>query len=159
MRRFRHYGCESFDPEKFDAVKNRPRYCKPLGGLWASPIEEDRNDGWAEWCKAEGFHTDYLNKYFEFTLREDARVAVIDTIHNLEVLLYKYPQPQTPGKEYMERVLDFEKMCENYDAIELTSRGQWDTRLSDPNLYGWDCHSLLVLNPNVVVPVVNGEHA
>ena len=158
MRLFRHYGCKSFDSEKFDTVKNRPHWCKPTGGLWSSPVDKNEIDGWAEWCRNEEFNINCLKEYFDFTLREDARIAVINTLHDLEVLIYKYAQELEDGITVKSRVLDFERMCDVYDAIELTSPGQQDTRFTNPDLYGWDCHSLLVLNPNVVVPVVNGEH-
>jgi len=42
---------------------------------------------------------------------------------------------------------DYEECATRYDAIHLTDRGQWATRMTHPkNLYGWDCESVLILN-------------
>lgn len=38
-----------------------------------------------------------------------------------------------------------EAIAKKYDAVHLTSEGQWRTRHSTPNLYGWDCESTLWL--------------
>ncbi len=40
-------------------------------------------------------------------------------------------------------VLDFEKLARDFDGIWLTAEGQWDTRMTSPNLYGWDVECVL----------------
>ena len=49
---------------------------------------------------------------------------------------------------------DFEKVALEFDAIHLTTRGMMETRFTPfetPDLYGWDCESVLVLNRDVIV--------
>ena len=49
---------------------------------------------------------------------------------------------------------DFEKMVKmGYDAIYLTDKGQMETRFTMPDLYGWDCECVLVMNPDCVTQV------
>lgn len=151
MKVYRHYGHGKFDSEKFDPVKNERHFCKPMGGLWGSPVGEPGT--WEEWCRSESFHMDLLAEFFDFKLREGARVALIDRLWDLQALMDRYAQPIDPTWMYPKRYLDFEKIKADWDAIELTSDGQWATRISEPDLYGWDCASILVLNPDVVEPV------
>ena len=44
--------------------------------------------------------------------------------------------------------LDFEKLAQEYDAIEVLISG-------DPGLYyelyGWDCDSILIMNPEIII--------
>ena len=48
--RYIHYGCTSFDRSKFQEIKNEPCFCKPKGGLWASPANAEY--GWKDWCES-----------------------------------------------------------------------------------------------------------
>ena len=157
-RVYRHYGCEMFSHGLFAAIENEPHFCKPRGGLWGSPLREDGNTGWSEWCRDEKFHVDRLEKFFDFSLREDSRITVVHTLHDLKILVRKYTRPiEDPifPSTWTTRYLDFVLMSQDFDAIELTESGQWETRLSTPSLYGWDCESVLVLTPAVVVPMTS----
>jgi len=49
--------------------------------------------------------------------------------------------------------LDFEQLSKTYDAVWLTYNGERKTRYSNPDLYGWDCESVLILNKNSVYQV------
>ena len=66
------------------------------------------------------------------------------------------PDPCDPLRySYSQRhYIDYEKCLENgIDAIELLIYGpgyQWDSDVHYRDLYGWDCDSLLVLNPNAI---------
>ena len=44
-------------------------------------------------------------------------------------------------------VLDFEKLSHKYDAIEVNISSDDELYYK---LYGWDCDSILVMNPDVV---------
>lgn len=47
--------------------------------------------------------------------------------------------------------IDFEKCAEKgIDAIHLTEDGVYNTRFSTPDLYGWDCETVLVLRPTAI---------
>ncbi len=128
---------EKFCPEKFEAVTNKT-FIKPSGGLWASPV--DSKFGWADWCRQESFGD--LTSSFEFSYT--GNILIIDTVTDLEDMLWFKPEPL-----HWIEIPDFEAIRETgIDAIWLTESGQWATRLSDPrNLYGWDCESVLILNP------------
>ena len=59
-----HYGHSEFRPELFREIKNRYAFVKPLGGLWASPV--DAKLGWKEWCTDENFCVGRLLDSFTF---------------------------------------------------------------------------------------------
>ena len=143
-------GCgNKFDISKFEPIKNDPGFCKPRGGLWSSPVCSDR--GWRWFCEGEEFEVDRINSSeFKFRLKEGSKVYMIDSISDLLNIPYKInSRARIYGK-----LIDFEKMATEYDAIYLTSDGEWTTRYSDyeygMSLYGWDCECLLVLRPECI---------
>jgi len=133
------YGCgKKFDVAKFKPVKNK-MFVKPEGGLWASPVNSSY--GWREWCKNESFGS--LSHSFKFEF--EGNVFVIDDTASAARMpwLSVYSYLQYP---------DFEKLVSlGYDAIWLTEKGQQETRFGEPSLYGWDCESVLVMNPSGVL--------
>lgn len=112
---------------------------KPRFGFWTSTYRE----GISEWVEAaeDMDFAPYAQNWFVLAPRE-ARVLVIDTLQDLKHLLDRYPH--RPIKKLRMRWLDFEAIAEEWDAIHLTSGGQWATRLTHPDsLYGWDSESTL----------------
>ena len=105
------------------------------------------------------FNEDRLNEYFTFTLKDDARVLTITD----EFQLTDLPKiDEGFSEEYLEyrqyigldsRIfpwirLDFEKLSEEYDAIEvLLSEGKYSLRIE---LSGWDCDSIIIMNPKII---------
>lgn len=135
-----HYGHKRFSLESFQPVKNEPYHNKPRGGLWASPV--DAPFGWKDWCEAEEYaECDEANS-FTFTLNEKANVYLISFVEEVKAM----PSVECELKSMF--LPDFEKMlADGWDAIEF--------RLSEDSelywaLYGWDCDSILVMNPDVV---------
>ena len=148
-----HYGSKEFDPARFKTPTN---LCwssnKPNGGLWASPVNAEC--GWKKWNDEEGdarvMDCDEANS-FKFTLTEDAAVFYIRSYEDFK----KLP---------MRRLNEFEKSCPDFqqcisigiDAIEVEwFSDHFDIR--DPlwdAIYGWDCDSIIVLNPDIIVPEV-----
>lgn len=117
------------------------RTVKPNGGLWTSTYDPERGSAWVQWCLSEEFDipTDGVWQGRILTPRRDARIAVIDSLDDLERLYRRYPLEVISG---LWSVLDFERMAADYDAVHLTDDGQWATRLTHPySLYGWDCES------------------
>jgi hypothetical protein len=153
----RTYGKEKFDREKFLAPVNSGWIKPDKGGLWTSPVRLDEETGtfttgWLEWCLSEDFRPETLKTYFEFKLDPQSRIAKIDGVEDLNNLMSEHMDRSQMTLERMWRqVLDFEAMAYHFDAIYLTDKGQWDTRFSDPGLYGWDCESVLILNPEIVI--------
>ena len=135
-----HYGHKSFDNELFDEITNERAWVKPIGGLWASNI--NAKYGWRDWCEEQRFRECSIDNSFKFKLKEDSRILKIDNSD----ILKKLPIVNAPFRTSWIN-LDFEKIKEEYDAIEVLisedRRLYWD-------LYGWDCDSLLVLNKEVI---------
>lgn len=142
---FMTYGSNKFDINKFDSIKNRD-FIKPHGGLWSSPVNSSY--GWKDWCESEGYKVESLSSWFKFKLNCNSNIFVIDELSDLINLMKIYRR--TDQYLYFENVLDFEKISKDYDGILLTDNGERKTRYSDPELYGWDCESLLVFNPEVI---------
>ena len=138
-----HYGNEKFDIDKFIPISNRPETTKPIGGFWGS--RKDTDFGWKEWCAEIDLKSKDLTKKLQFSLSENAKIIVIDNIKCLDKL------PQIENNHIVNKLfitLDFEILSRQYDAIEvLISK---DERLYEL-LYGWDCDSILVMNPNVII--------
>lgn len=140
-----HYGDDQF--RTMNPIANRSYFTKPRGGLWASrendPEQEERGLTWRRWCEKEEFRLDQFDRYFLFKLKEGAKVLELDSVEQLENL----PKlaPYNKNDEWSECRLDFEKLAKEYDAIEVSKiwRLYWA-------LYGWDCDSILIMNPDIV---------
>lgn len=147
-KKYIHYGHTEFRRDLFCPIQNRQMFSKPWGGLWASPV--DAKFGWIEWCEENHFREYSVSNCFEFTLSDEAKVLHIYSVDQLVDL------PRTDETLANWVCLDFEQLlADGWDAVEL--------HLSDENrsggfmdglywsLYGWDCDSILVMNPEVVV--------
>lgn len=148
MTKYIHYGSTSFQPDKFQPIKNNEwGGTKPIGGMWASPI--DAECGWKQWCTSEEFWLDKLDANFEFSLSDDARVFHIKSVKDLKKL------PEWKGLfDSTWYCIDFEKAMKQYDAIELHLSDEIkDDYLNSLyfRLYGWDCDSILIMNPDIIV--------
>lgn len=136
-----HYGHAAFDPNLFKPIQNEQCWIKPKGGLWASPVNAIR--GWKDWCEAEEFRECIEENSFKFML-PDANIFVIDSVEKLKEL----PTISNITWSCISTLIDFEKCIKlGYDAIELCLSADdklyWE-------LYGWDCDSILVMNPDKV---------
>ena len=151
-KKYIHYGHSSFDRNLFKPIRNREMWVKPDGGLWASAT--DSGYGWKDWCEDNFFREGRLQKSFTFTLSENAKVIHLRSVDDLEAL------PDQKLLEYLGKPLwktiDFEKLlADGVDAIELHLS---EEDLSNRDfmeglyweLYGWDCDSILIMNPDVV---------
>ena len=141
---WRKYDTDKYDPERFKPIENETRFTKPHGGFWA--CRKDDPDGWFSWDPewvGENFEKE---NPFYFTLSEDARILTLSSTKDLRGL------PKTidfAPRCYIDSCyLDFEKLSEMYDAIEVTNINELYYLL-----YGWDCNSILIMNPRVIQPV------
>lgn len=141
-----HFGDKKFRKEKWNPIKNELFRNKPSGGLWASPVDSDCN--WENWCIGEDFHTDRLKKSFRFTLLGNAKVLHICSVDDLRDI---------PRVSTLSTILpDFEElMNQGYDAMELhLSKDKYyldDNRCLYFALYGWDCDSIIIFNPDIII--------
>ena len=139
-----HYGDDTFHQP--NPITNRRCFTKPHGGLWAS--RKDDPHGWKNWCEDEEFRLDMFGCGFYFALKPGAKVLELsheDQLKDLPKLNMFALHPCINYSFDDSCNLDFEALKKEYDAIELTNIG----RLYFP-LYGWDCNSILVMNPEVV---------
>lgn len=124
-----HYGSTKFIPTKGFPIKNQEYFMKPKGGLWAS--RKNASFGWKDWCKEEDFR--------------DCDIAKMEN----DGLAWVYS-------------IDFEKCLHlGIDAIELCWYGDEYRDAASGNLhyelYGWDCDSIVVLNPDAIVPLYSSK--
>lgn len=142
-----HDGHSNFDINLFKHISCRENFNKPLGGLWASPV--DSSYTWEQWCLDNNFnYTIGEDKYFQgeqfrFKLKDNARLLSITSAKQLDEL----PQIKNDLTSNIYKILDFKKLEEEYDAIEvlisMDHQLYWD-------LYGWDVDSIVVMNPDVI---------
>ncbi len=135
-----HYGDCEFDIAKFQNITNVAEFTKPRGGLWGSRVNAEF--GWKDWCLENDYQSDLENS-FVFSLDNNAKLLVIERKEQLKEL----PRMESSIVSKLWVTLDFEKLSKDYDAIEvLISK---DFKLYH-ELYGWDCDSILIMNPNIV---------
>lgn len=138
-----HYGSDRFERDLFLMPTNRPDFpiSKPWGGLWASNIDSEY--GWKNWCEDEK----YVKSNFKFTLSNEANVFHIKNTKDI----YNLPLIDNPYAIAIHKVIDFEKCIQlGIDAIELHLS---EDRSLYFDLYGWDCDSILILNPDIIEPL------
>lgn len=142
-----HDGHSNFDINLFKHISCRENFNKPLGGLWASPVDSPYT--WEQWCLDNNFnYTIGEDKYFQgeqfrFKLKDNARLLSITSAKQLDEL----PQIKNDLTSNIYKILDFKKLEEEYDAIEVLI--SMDHQLYW-NLYGWDVDSIVVMNPDVI---------
>lgn len=149
-KQYRHYGSSEFNIDIFEPVKNRPYWIKPFGGLWGTPLPET-SSGWAQFCKDNDFRLRSLHQWFDFSLSDNAEVYSIansSDILKLKDMGYCGVSYNTTTHIFDLQVdwIDFEGLIDlGYDAVEckLNHETYWA-------LYGWDCDSILILNPDVI---------
>lgn len=114
-------------------------FVKGGGGLWTSTYKEEEISGWVQWCKMEEFYThDNLDDLWLLTVNPEAKILVIDSEKDAEEI-YKEFGFSLHG---IMKGLDFVKISQQYDALNLTEEGQFRTRFTLENsFYGWDCES------------------
>lgn len=144
-----HYGATVFNPEKGFPITNEQRWSKPNGGLWASRVEATY--GWKQWCKDNDFRKCLEEDSFQFQMKDPKKVKMISSLSDLRRL----PQLENPYGIFNEVDIDFERCVDiGIDGIELCWYGEeWKYKAKDDMymaLYGWDCDSIVVLNPNAV---------
>lgn len=150
-KRYIHYGHDKFDRNLFVPVRNGRHLNKPVGGLWASPVDAER--GWYNWCKSNDFILGRLRTGFLFELSQNARVLELtpDNVWELpedkESLFIRRPIEKRDFLSMVEAV-DFEALAREYDVLECSLSEYPSLYWS---LYGWDCDCILVLNPEVIV--------
>ena len=109
-------------------VKNRG-FIKPLYGFWTSTYVGNSSE-WVDWCRSEDFCNPDKYSWFVLTPHNNVRVYTIATLDDLRYLVAQYPEMDVSTELRSLKFLtflDFERIAQDYDAIHLTSEGQWAT--------------------------------
>lgn len=121
-------------------------WVKPHGGLWTSPLHEDGGTHWTQWCIGE----DFGNPDAPLTRiipDADAVVYVIDNHGDLLRFEARFPTPHQADAYRFSPAVDWGKAATEIDAVFLTDAGQHRTRHTSPGMYGWDCATVLFMQP------------
>lgn len=146
MDKYIHYGHTKFDINLFCPIKNRTMFSKPFGGFWAS--KKNALYGWKDWCENENFMECSDSCSITFSLSDNAKILTINSVKDLKELP-KAKQPVEVAGSLFENYIDFEKLLDiGYDAVEVNISS--DDRLYMV-LYGWDCDSILIMNPKIII--------
>ncbi|MCY8577537.1 hypothetical protein MOD24_16965 [Bacillus haynesii] len=133
--------CGAKAPQKslIQPIKNQIEILKAQGGIWTSTYNEEFGSEWLTFYNTVfGIPEEGLNGWL-LTPSPTARVYTIDSYDDLNRLFKSYELKIT-GVPNIIKMLDFEKMTEDFDAIHLTTQGKTETRLSHPfKLHTWDC--------------------
>ena len=155
MALYIHYGSASFNPRYFAQITNCDLLMKPRGGLWASRVDAER--GWRDWCEGEEFRLERLNTHFRFLITPAAKVFHLYSGKDLDRL----PHRDDCFDHYYHQFyyIDFEQMVKDgWDAIELhlsSNDNNWCDDGLYYRLYGWDCDSILIMNPKIISPLTH----
>lgn len=145
-----HYGNTAFIPERFMPIRNIAMFSKPNGGFLASRVNAEY--GWKDWCNDNDFRECEESNSFKFMLAENANILVINNVYDLEPFP-KLKHPAGIQDTLWYNFIDFEHLySDGIDAIEVNISADSDLYMA---LYGWDCDSILIMNPDIIV--VNNE--
>lgn len=162
---FIHYGTAVFDPTRFKEVKNRSEFIvnKPIPhtGFWATLYQSPDMNSWKDWCEGNNFYTEKLKDFFTFFLKEDAKILEIQTQNDVDKFVRSKYQQKPVGyerrfyykdQEYPDAHPDFEMLSKDFDAMYVKEFGNVNSG-THWQFYGWDCDSLLIFNPQIIVKV------
>lgn len=134
-----------FNWQRWQPISDGNMPHKPSGGLWTSPVDDDGQSAWEAWTGLADYRSG-VPKQARIIPKPDARVFLIDDHADLLALRKLAPlEPADPA--FFLAPIDWETAAGHLDAIWLTARGEQSTRFSEPGLYGWDCATVLWLQP------------
>lgn len=127
---------------------------KPIGGLWASPINS--KNSWGKFCDENDFNLKTLSKHFLFKLNDSANVYIIDNFKDLKNI-------STATNYYGQKCINLPYLIQNYDGIYVTENASY-LRNDYENICGlssWDVESICIWNKNAITHIEENafEHA
>ena len=167
MKTYIHYGASKYNDQILkdqidELVASNYKQIRLTGkpvGLYSSPV--NTKWGWKDFCECEDFHTDCLDKYFKFTLSENAKILNVNTEYDIipYIISYEYKETFDPLisadfrniTDCCDRI-DQKKLMEEYDGMELYMDKNWD-QLRYSMFYTWDVDTLVVWNPDIIKEV------
>ena len=136
-----HYGSSKFNKEAFIPIRNGGMN-KPIGGLWAS--DDTAKYGWRDWNSDSRFRECVESLSFRFILIPEARVLTISCEEQAQEFIFEFSGTTNAMQ------IDWETVKEYFDAVEVLVSSDYRLYWT---LYGWDCDSIVILNPDVIVPI------
>jgi len=105
-------------------------------GLWVS--DDDCNDNWPAWCRANGFLIENLAHACLITLRSGANILHLSSANDIDSFTRDYCWQ--PYKELSLFSIAWDRVYIEYDGIVI-SPYIWSRRLGGGAdwYYGWDC--------------------
>lgn len=140
---------EILDESMFSPVENID-FVKPNGGLWIAPFnsESEYKSDWGDFLVNDMGINIEGKKGTVLSIKPEAKILTINSLEDLVKTLEVYEYKNSIIS--YNKSLDFEKISKDYDAVYLTKNGQYETRFSMPNLYGWDIECMLVMNLDIL---------
>ncbi len=142
-----HYGDTEFRPELLTGnVKHMMIANKPGNSLWASP--EDAAYSWKDWNASEHYAPCTEDNAFRFVLSDDANILTIETHEEAAQFYEKYCELSRVPERFIVAPVDFQKMkADGIDGLEVK------LPVINQYFYCWDCESIAVWNPDVIIPL------
>ena len=153
MKKYIHFGSDTYDPGLVTEVQKQTIRLKPDKGLWGSPVSS--HFGWKDWCLDERFRLDTFDKYFMFRIDKKAKIL---RIHREEDILPFIIKDELALHFQLTSILDKldrDKIYSKFDGMELYIADNWS--MHDGMFYTWDCDSICVWNPDVILPMRKEE--
>ena len=99
---------------------------------------------------------------FKFTIKNGSNIVTIKSLEDIKKLPVQEGSRWSKDTPWRSYIIDFEKCIDQgIDAVELCIYGDEydcdDYFELHNSLYGWDCDSIVILNPNAVIPVSDTE--
>lgn len=154
-----------YNPDTFTAIKNGSFGSngyreKPSGGLWSSPIERDEDMEISEYDNFFQINqetSDSVNHDVRFT--PNAKVLIVDSRADYDALLSSCSVEVTVDGATTKRVVDYERLSRDFDAVYFTTKAVYANGRSNPadeyfkknvSLRNLDIASLFIMNPKSV---------
>lgn len=177
-----HYGSTKFDPSiikpldyhepgHFSSSVKPPFY----SGLWGSPIESENS--WKAWNDGSEYSECDDSNAFRFKVKDGYKILMIDSLESAINLIENYFMPNKIRSLFRERVdvLQEKQSCieslrcsdpflvcgmDGINFMKINDAGYSGMEISLTEfpklyyiLYGWDCDSIVVWNPEAVIQV------
>lgn len=124
--------------------KNTDLRHKPLNVLWTSPVDPKTGESaWMNWCRREGYEVDfYEQKRWHIVPHKNCKIL---TLLPDSSKFDKY----TRRNRFNERILDFEAIAKDYDALYVPEKTV--DRYNHSILVAWDVASCVFFKPKYTV--------
>ena len=147
--RYIHYGSSHFENGRYNIPEDLVYSNKPRGGFWACSC--NAVNSWKKWCIDNDFHRKCDDRVsFYFRIFPIANILTIATLEDCQKL------PIRCTELMLKKVIDYKACLEQgIDAIEYKydlacESDEFDA--IDDVMWGWDCDSILILNPAIILP-------